>query len=507
MRFSGREKGGSRAQGAMARAAALCAVFIATVLLALLTFVSLKLAALVFLIAAAGILLYAESRRRGFQALAYSFKFKALRDGLDALREEMRRNAHGLAALRGDLEETRARIVGMKQAAPPEKKAGRGFADLSSAILPSNDRSSSGGVSAGQSSSDLPSALPPDFYDRAGMDAESVKWVLRRQPHAPDIAPDFPAEEMSAMPRALRPGQAGSGSGADPAREAAAEDQGIPLPPQEEGRGEDAEDFSDAVVRELLRHAVGSRRIEAFVQPVMRLPQRQVRFYEVFARIRARPGEYIPAARYMKLAELDNLHREIDVLLLLHCLKTIQDSARVERAAPFFLNITRETLGNGPFMRQLLGFLSRNRHLAPRIIFEIPQAQFADLPPPLLEIVRGLGRLGCSFSLDHALSLDLDIADLQKLKVRFVKIDAARLLAAGGREREAALINRARRRLEANGIGVIAQRVESEAQLRQLLDIDLHYGQGFLFGRPEPQGAYADRNRARRRGAEEQKQA
>lgn len=440
----------------------ICSVFLATTLLALLSFISLELAALTFLIGAAGTLLYAENRRRNFQDLAAAFKFKTLKDGLKALREDLGRNSRGLAALKDDLEETKTRIARMKQAAPPPEK---------------------------KKSEPLPSSLPPDFYDLAGGKAAGAKPAFRQPPHTP--AP--PAD----MPRALKAGQAGPVQDIEPIT------INPPLenePPHAFEQGEDPDSFSDTIVLELLRHAVGSKRIEVFVQPVMRLPQRQARFYEIYARIRARPGEYIPAARYMKLAEQDNLHRDIDVLLLLHGLKTIEESEQIERAAPFFINITSETLKNGIFMKQLLGFLARNRHLAPRLIFEIPHRHFTALPPSLLEIMRGLGRLDCSFSLDHVETLDLDIAGLQDLKIRFVKIDAALLLSAQGREKEAAALGRARRKLEANGIGVIAQRVESEAQLRQLLDINLHYGQGFLFGKPEPQGAYADRTRARRKG-------
>lgn len=445
------------------RVAVASGVFAATILLALLSFVSLELAALAFSIMAVTALLYAGHRTRNFRELATAFKFKSLRDGQSALREELHKNTRGLAAIKDDLEEIKARLARMKQAAPTQNRKK-------------------------EESKPLPAALPPDFYDLAGKAAAGTKPALRNQPYTPKPA-------APAMPRALRPGQ----NAPQPEEIVSHNSSAIARPDEDEP-------FSDTIVRELLRHAVTSRRVEVFVQPVVRLPQRQVRFYEIYARIRARPGQYIPAARYMKLAEQDNLSHEIDVLLLLHCLKTLQESAHIERAAPFFLNITRETLGNGQFMKQLLGFISRNRSLAPRMIFEIPLAQFSGLPASLLEIVRGLGRLGCSFSLDNADQLDLDIAELQNLKIRFVKIDSARLLAARSNERDMMSMNRARRRLEANGIGVIAQRIEDERQLRQLLDFDVHYGQGYLFGKPEPQGAYADRTRARRKGLTEEDQ-
>ena len=117
------------------------------------------------------------------------------------------------------------------------------------------------------------------------------------------------------------------------------------------GYDEDYDAVSDTIVRELLHHAIDEKRVDVFVQPVVRLPQRQVRFYEMFARIRARPGQYLPASRYMEIAEQDNLDDDIDTLLLLHCLKTIQESAHIKRAAPFFINIKNSTLTNKFFER------------------------------------------------------------------------------------------------------------------------------------------------------------
>ena len=63
-------------------------------------------------------------------------------------------------------------------------------------------------------------------------------------------------------------------------------------------------------------------------------------------------------------------------------------------------------------------------------------------------------------------------------------IDAAR------NERNFAEIMKYKRLLEGNGIGLVVEKIESEAMMRDLLDFDPHYGQGFLLGRPDLQGAY-----------------
>lgn len=254
---------------------------------------------------------------------------------------------------------------------------------------------------------------------------------------------------------------------------------------------------SDVIVQELLNHALDQKRIDVFVQPIVRLPQRQARFYEMYARIRAKAGLYLPASRYMKVAEQDNLNGRIDDLLLLHCLQTIEESAHLDKATPFFININSQTVRNGAFMKRLLGFIAKNRSLAKRMIFEISQSDFNSLEPALLEIMRGLGKLGCAFSLDHIEDIStFDIENLQRHKVRFIKMRADILLSSKEAERT-------KRTLEGNGVGVIIERIEKEEQLRSLTDMDVHYGQGYLFGKPELEGAYKDRSRAKRAGFKE----
>ena len=148
-------------------------------------------------------------------------------------------------------------------------------------------------------------------------------------------------------------------------------------------------------------------------------------------------------------------------------------------------------------MRRLLGFISTNRDLAPRLVFEICQSDFDDMQPAVLEILRGLGKLGCSLSLDHIEHYDFDIPLLTALKVRFVKFEAKMLIEKGSSEKGAASIWRLKRKLENNGIGFVAGKIEDEHTLKELLDFDIHYGQGYLLGKPDMRGAYTKTDAAK----------
>lgn len=248
--------------------------------------------------------------------------------------------------------------------------------------------------------------------------------------------------------------------------------------------------LSDTVVTELMRHAIGSQDINVFVQPIMRLPQRKIRFFEMFARIRVKPGLYVPASRYLDLAKQENLLNDIDELLLMRCLEHLKKNGLRDDTLAYMLNISSATLKNVDFMSRLLAFISKNRALAPHLVFEMQQRDFENTPTALIQVLQGLGALGCNFSLDHVKSLNFDITRLTSMKVRFVKLSAKALIAKAHDEKGAAEIWRIKRKLESNGIGFIVEKIEDEQALRALLDFDIHYGQGYLFGKPDMRGAY-----------------
>ncbi len=248
--------------------------------------------------------------------------------------------------------------------------------------------------------------------------------------------------------------------------------------------------FSDTVIAELLHHAVQHDRIEIFAQPIVRLPSRRLAYLELFARIRARAGIYLPAGQYRDMAEKETLISEVDHLLLLHALDSVRADARRDAEIGYFLNISARTLKDVGFMSDLLEFLKSNRDLADRLIFELQQKEFSGLTPPLRAVMKGLARLGCQFSLDHVANPQMNMAALEEANIRFIKIDAARLAHMGESDEGLEMIGRIQNRLAQSGITLIAERLEHERELRELLDYEIDFGEGHLFGKPDLEIAY-----------------
>jgi cyclic-di-GMP phosphodiesterase TipF (flagellum assembly factor) len=144
--------------------------------------------------------------------------------------------------------------------------------------------------------------------------------------------------------------------------------------------------------------------------------------------------------------------------------------------------------------------MAANTGLAHNLIFEFSQGDVESSRAEMEEYIFRLGRLGFSFSIDRVHDLTrLDIPALAKRRFRYIKIDGAQMLqrkavadgrveARGGDGTATIEINVAalKRVLQAYRMELIAEKIESEDDLAELLGYGIDYGQGYLFGVPSP---------------------
>lgn len=237
--------------------------------------------------------------------------------------------------------------------------------------------------------------------------------------------------------------------------------------------------LSDEQVLDIVREGLKRDRVDLFLQPIVSLPQRKPRFYECFSRIRAEDGSMILPEQYIEVARRDGSLSAIDNMLLFRCIQLVRKAQRHKHNLGFFCNISVHTLVDRAFFREFIAFMADNRELASQLVFEFAQEDIAAHWQEVSHDLHALARLGFYFSMDRAQRIDFDPQELAKRHFKFVKIDAAQLL------NEPALAVRALKRdMDRNGIDMIVEKIENEGALVELLDHNIDFGQGFLFGEP-----------------------
>jgi cyclic-di-GMP phosphodiesterase, flagellum assembly factor TipF len=243
-------------------------------------------------------------------------------------------------------------------------------------------------------------------------------------------------------------------------------------------------------IRAILRAAIEDNRIDLYLQPILTLPQRKVRYYEAVTRLRMEDGTLILSSDFLVHAEKNGLIPLIDHVQLFRCVQVLRRLMLKNREVGLFCNISLLTLNEPDIFPQFLEFLDANRALAPSLMLEFTQDSLRSMGPLEQESLGALISLGYRFSMDHVTDLRMGPRDLSEMGVRYVKVPAHALLskAATAGDIHAADLSDL---LGRHGISLIAERIEAESAVVDLLDYDVRFGQGFLFSPPRPVRAEA----------------
>ncbi len=235
-----------------------------------------------------------------------------------------------------------------------------------------------------------------------------------------------------------------------------------------------------------VKNAVDENRIDIYLQPTVTLPQRKVRFYEAVTRLRDDKDQVLAADDFIPVAEAAGQIGRIDHMVMLRCVQVLRRLMVRNKEVGVFCNVAAATLGNPTTFAQCLDFLEANRALAPSFILEFKQATFRNLGPIETEHLAALAQRGYRFSIDHVTDLRLEPRELADHGVRFIKVPAALLLDQGQTSASDIHPSDLSDLLGRFGIDLIAERIEGERAVVDLLDYDVRFGQGFLFAPPRP---------------------
>jgi cyclic-di-GMP phosphodiesterase TipF (flagellum assembly factor) len=235
-----------------------------------------------------------------------------------------------------------------------------------------------------------------------------------------------------------------------------------------------------------VKNAIEENRLDLYLQPMVTLPQRKVRFYEAVTRLRDERDQIIAADDFIGVAEAAGLIGRIDHMVMLRCVQVLRRLMARNKEVGLFCNVSAATLAHPGTFAQCLDFLEANRALAPSFVLEFKQATLRNLSAIESEHLAALAQRGFRFSIDHVTDLRFEPRDLADRGVRFIKVPATLLL--DQRQASSSDIHPSDLSdlLGRFGIDLIAERIEGERSVVDLLDYDVRFGQGFLFAPPRP---------------------
>jgi cyclic-di-GMP phosphodiesterase, flagellum assembly factor TipF len=234
-----------------------------------------------------------------------------------------------------------------------------------------------------------------------------------------------------------------------------------------------------------LRTATAAETIELYLQPVVTLPQRRLRYYEAVARLQAGNGEIIGVGELLSEPEAKTLIAKLDYLAAGRCVQIVRRLLLKKREVGLFCNVAATTLADASFSK-LLALMDANRAIAAALVFEFTQSAVREMGPVEHASLAALAERGFRFSMDNLSDLRVNARELNERGFRFIKVPAPllfnRLGAVAADIRPAEFSDL----LGRFGIDLIADLIEHEHTVIDLLDYDVRFGQGALFSPPRP---------------------
>jgi diguanylate cyclase (GGDEF)-like protein/PAS domain S-box-containing protein len=218
--------------------------------------------------------------------------------------------------------------------------------------------------------------------------------------------------------------------------------------------------------------------LRAFHQPIYDLLARRIIGYELL--VRGPEGPHEAPDQLFSRAGLGEDRTRLD----LRCLAVCSQAAReLPPAACLHVNLFPATLldAGAPAVLERLALSGPDRI----VCVELNEREVKGGSDELREAVRALKRAGVQIAIDDVGYGHTALEALLDLEPDVIKIDR-RCVVSGDGERVLARLLRVARVL---GARAIAEGVENDETLRRLRDHDVHFGQGYLWGRPAPMPA------------------
>jgi EAL domain-containing protein (putative c-di-GMP-specific phosphodiesterase class I) len=229
----------------------------------------------------------------------------------------------------------------------------------------------------------------------------------------------------------------------------------------------------------------GQRRAVTYVQSIMSLKTGRLEAKEILTRFEDQYGQMQAVGSLLEDASLPPESRiELDLL----CLGSVFDALAATPITDhlLFINLHPTTMESPDFWKRIQPWLWNLSMPPHRIVLEITEAFTLHDLDRLQDFARSLRGMELRIAVDDLGSGAASLSHMARLAPDFIKVDRSLIQQVHRRPYQAALLNALAVFAERMGTGYIAEGIETQEELQTVIDADVPWGQGYIFGRPMP---------------------
>ncbi len=277
---------------------------------------------------------------------------------------------------------------------------------------------------------------------------------------------------------------------------------------KEEGRARFA--FFDAAMREsavrqleletALRRALERGEFEVFYQPIVRLDDGRLYGFEALIRWRHPERGLLLPAEFLPVAEDTGIIVPIGWAVLRSVGETVREwSERFGAAAcPVQVNVSAHQMQREDFVNQVRAAIHDTGAPGTLLHLELTESTMMENAERTIATLRELKAMGIGVSIDDFGTGYSSLSYLHRFPTDSVKIDRSFVADMGPLARDSGMVRTIVDLAHDLGMRVVAEGIETEAQVSALRGMRCECGQGFLFARPLSAGDATELLEARR---------
>ncbi len=241
-----------------------------------------------------------------------------------------------------------------------------------------------------------------------------------------------------------------------------------------------------------LRRAVAKEEFELWYQPVFetRSGALELAGFEALLRWRNQDGTLIPPGDFIPLAEETGIIVPLgDWVISEACRQLSHWRASGHDSLRLAINLSARQLREETLSQQVAMQMRAHALEAGALEFEITESSVMTEPDKAIEILKALKICGAALSIDDFGTGYSSLSYLKRFPLDRLKIDRSFVSDIETDANDAAIVNAAVSLAHGLGLQVVAEGVESAAQVERLTELGCDELQGFFLGKPMPAAA------------------
>ena len=266
---------------------------------------------------------------------------------------------------------------------------------------------------------------------------------------------------------------------------------GASLPPDLADRRPGHDDAINKIRLEReIKDAITRGEFELFFQPVVALDRRAISGFEALIRWRHPEKGMIPPDRFIPTAEDSGLIVEIGRWVMVEACAALSvlEAGRTAGGKPLFMtvNVSGREFIEPDFLDAVDSVLAASPVDPAHVTLEITESMLISDPDLAAARLSACAARGLAIALDDFGTGYSSLSYLTRFPIHKLKVDQSFIRKMNDDPGVAQIVRAIVTLAKGLGMAVIAEGVETVAQMRPLVALGVDYGQGWLFGKPMP---------------------